>query len=401
MSDSSDERLNEEIEAALDGVNLQELDLGGGGQAEKTQHENLVKGTVVGVTPPDVILELGPRSQGVCPLAEFDEEPAVGSVHDFTLVGHADGLSVLSMKGAMEIRSWMELERGSNVKCRVTGVNTGGLEVRVGSHRGFIPASQAAMGRIEDLSTMLNETLVCEVMEIDRSRNKLVLSRRSVLAKEADAARSEAVGALAPGSKIRGKVTRIEGFGAFCEISPGLEGLLHVSNFAHVRVEDLSEHLKVGEELELMILDITEGGKRIGLGKKQLEPDPWDGVSSRFSEESVVLGKVTRLMDFGAFVELEPGVEGLVHVSRLDVGRTTNPAKVVSVGEELSVRVTEVDEHGRRLSLSRLDSTGALLGSDEAADAEAVREQLSSSEEAPRGLNLGALLKRAMDDEES
>ncbi|MCH2107509.1 MAG: S1 RNA-binding domain-containing protein [Planctomycetes bacterium] len=401
MSDSSDERLNEEIEAALDGVNLQELDLGGGGQAEKTQHENLVKGTVVGVTPPDVILELGPRSQGVCPLAEFDEEPAVGSVHDFTLAGHADGLSVLSMKGAMEIRSWMELERGSNVKCRVTGVNTGGLEVRVGSHRGFIPASQAAMGRIEDLSTMLNETLVCEVMEIDRSRNKLVLSRRSVLAKEADAARSEAVGALAPGSKIRGKVTRIEGFGAFCEISPGLEGLLHVSNFAHVRVEDLSEHLKVGEELELMILDITEGGKRIGLGRKQLEPDPWDGVSSRFSEESVVLGKVTRLMDFGAFVELEPGVEGLVHVSRLDVGRTTNPAKVVSVGEELSVRVTEVDEHGRRLSLSRLDSTGALLGSDEAADAEAVREQLSSSEEAPRGLNLGALLKRAMDDEES
>ncbi|MBJ20445.1 MAG: hypothetical protein CL933_13630 [Deltaproteobacteria bacterium] len=399
MSDSADDRLKEEIEAALDGVNLQEIDLDKADESSEGRHENLVKGTVVGVTPPDVILELGPRSQGVCPLAEFDEEPAVGSVHDFTLVGHQDGLSVLSMKGAIEIRSWMELERGSNVKCRVTGVNTGGLEVRVGSHRGFIPASQAAIGRVEDLSTMLNETIVCEVVEIDRSKNRLVLSRRNVLAKEADVARTEAVGSLTPGSKIRGKVTRIESFGAFCEIAPGLEGLLHVSNFSHIRVEDLSDHLKTGEELELMILDITEGGKRIGLGHKQLQPDPWDGVTARYSEESVVLGKVTRIMDFGAFVEIEPGVEGLVHVSRLEVGRTTNPAKVVTVGEELSVRVTEVDEPGRRLSLTRLDSTGALLGSEDAADAEAVREQLSEGNAAPQGLNLGALLKRAMDDD--
>lgn len=401
MSDSSDERLDQEIEAALDGVNLQELDLERQKTEDKARDANLVKGTVVGVTPPDVIIELGPRSQGVCPLAEFEEEPAVGSVHDFTLVGHSDGLSVLSMRGAMEVRSWLELERGSNVKCKVTGVNTGGLEVRVGSHRGFIPASQAAIGRVEDLSTMLNETLVCEVMEIDRSKNKLVLSRRSVLAKEADAARSEAVGTLTPGSKIRGKVTRIESFGAFCEIAPGLEGLLHVSNFAHTRVEDIAEHLKVGEELELMILDITEGGKRIGLGKKQLLPDPWDGVTARYSEDSVVIGKVTRIMDFGAFVEVEPGVEGLVHVSRLDVHRTSNPAKVVSIGEELSVRVTEVDEPGRRLSLSRLDSTGALIGSDDAADAEAIQAQLDTSDAAPRGLNLGALLKRAMEDEEA
>ena len=399
MTDSSDERLKQEIEAALDGVNLQEIDIEKGETDAKDRHENLVKGTVVGVTPPDVIIELGPRSQGVCPLTEFDEEPAVGSVHDFTLVGHADGLSVLSMKGAIEIRSWMELERGSNVKCRVSGVNTGGLEVRVGSHRGFIPASQVAIGRVEDLSTLLNETMLCAVVEIDRSKNRLVLSRRNVLAKEADAARSEAMGSLAPGSKIRGKVTRIESFGAFCELAPGLEGLLHVSNFSHARVEDLADHLKTGEELELMILEITEGGKRIGLGKKQLDPDPWDGVSARFSEESVVPGKVTRIMDFGAFVELEPGVEGLVHVSRLEAGRTTNVSKVVSVGEDISVRVTEGDEVGRRLSLSRLDSTGALLGSEEAADAEAVREKLSEGNDAPQGLNLGSLLKRAMEDD--
>jgi 4-hydroxy-3-methylbut-2-enyl diphosphate reductase len=157
--------------------------------------------------------------------------------------------------------------------------------------------------------------------------------------------------------------------------------------------------LKVGEDLQLMVLEITEGGKRIGLGKKQLEPDPWHGAAARYSEESVVRGKVTRIMDFGAFVELEPGVEGLVHVSRLEVGRTVNASKAVSVGEELSVRVTEVDEHGHRMSLSRLDSTGALLGSEEAADVDAVREKLAEGEDAPQGLNLGALLKRAMEDE--
>ena len=399
MSSSGDDRLKQEIESALEGVNLQDIDVEAGRTDAKSKRENLVPGVVVGVTPPDVIVELGPRSQGVCPLDEFEEAPEVGSTHDFTLVGQSEGLSVLSIKGAIEIRSWMELEVGSHVKCRVTGVNTGGLEVRVGAERGFIPASQVAIGRVEDLNTMLDQSLTCEVIEIDRGRKKLVLSRRAVLALEADAARTDAVSALSPGSKLKGRVTRIESFGAFCEIAPGLEGLMHVSNYSYARVEDLSEHIKVGEELDLMILDITEGGKRIGLGKKQLDPDPWAGVSSRYGEGSVIMGKVTRLMDFGAFVELEAGVEGLVHVSQLEAGRTTNVSKAVEVGEEISIRVIEVDEHGQRMSLSRLDASGALLGSDEAADVDAVRETLEGGEDAPQGLDLGALLKRAMEDD--
>jgi len=399
MTDHADDRLQAEIERALDGVNLQDIDPQGSGEDLKKRQANLVKGTVAGISPPDVILELGPRSQGVCPLEEFDEQPAVGSSYDFTLVGMSEGLSVLSLKGALEAKSWLELEVGARAKARVTAVNTGGLEVRVGTHRGFIPASQVGIGRVEDLSSLLNQTLLCEVIELDRNRDKLVLSRRAVLAAEADAARTEAVGALAPGSKLQGRVTRIESFGAFCEISPGIEGLMHISNFSHVRVEDLAEHLKIGEELQLMVLDISEGGKRIGLGKKQLEPDPWDGIAARHSEDSVILGKVTRIMDFGAFVEIEPGVEGLVHVSRLEAGRTTNVSKVVSVGEEISVRVTEVDEMGKRLSLSRLDAAGALLGSDEAADTDAVRKTLEGNDDSPKGLDLGALLKRAMKDE--
>jgi ribosomal protein S1 len=226
-----------------------------------------------------------------------------------------------------------------------------------------------------------------------------VLSRRAVLAEEADAARSEAMGALTSGSKVQGKVTRIEAFGAFCQISPGVEGLMHISNYSHIRVEDLNEHIKVGDDLRLMILEITEGGKRIALGKKQLEANPWDGVSSRHAEDSLVTGKVTRLMDFGAFVEVEPGVEGLVHVSKLAAGRTTNVSAVVSVGEELTVRVTEIDEIARRMSLSRLDASGALLGSEEATDTDAVRKTLEGNEAAPSGLDLGALLRRAMTDE--
>ncbi len=399
MSTSGEDRLKREIEAALEGVNLQDIDVDEGRKDAKERRENLVKGTVVGVTPPDVILEIGPRSQGVCPLTEFDEEPAIGSVHDFTVIGQSEGLSVLSMKGALEVRSWLELEVGSHAKCRVTGVNSGGLEVRVGTHRGFIPSSQVGISRVEDLTSLLNQTLLCEVLELDRGRERIVLSRRSVLMLEADSARTEAVGALAPGAQIHGRVTRIESFGAFCEIAPGVEGLLHVSNFSHTRVEDLAEHLKVGEDLQLMVLDITEGGKRIGLGKKQLEPDPWEGVGSRYGEEGVVPGKVTRVVEFGAFVELEPGVEGLVHVSCLEVGRTSNASKAVQAGEEISVRVVEVDESGKRLSLSRLDASGALLGSDEAADVDAVRETLAEGSEAPQGLDLGALLKRAMEDD--
>ena len=399
MTDHANEDLQNEIEQALAGINLQELDMDRAAQEGKARDSKLVKGTVVGVSKPDVILELGPRSQGVCPLSEFDEAPSIGSIHDFTLAGTSDGLSVLSLKGALDIKSWMELDVGALVKARVTAVNTGGLEVKVGTNRGFIPASQVAIGRIEDLSTLLNQTLVCQVLELDRGRGKLVLSRRAVLANEADAARTEAMGTLSSGAKVQAKVTRIESFGAFCEISPGVEGLMHISNYAHVRVEDLNEHLKVGQELRLMILEITEGGKRIGLGKKQLDPNPWDGIASRHGEDSLVTGKVTRIMDFGAFVEVESGVEGLVHVSKLAAGRTTNVANVVSVGEELTVRITEIDEIGRRLSLSRLDASGALLGSDEATDTDAVKKTLEENEATPKGLDLGALLRRAMTDE--
>jgi 4-hydroxy-3-methylbut-2-enyl diphosphate reductase len=278
-------------------------------------------------------------------------------------------------------------------------VNTGGLEVKVGTNRGFIPASQVAIGRVEDLSTLLNETLVCQVLELDRGRGKLVLSRRAVLATEADAARTEAMGSLTAGVKVQAKVIKIEAFGAFCEITPGVEGLMHISNYSHIRVEDLNEHIKVGEELRLMVLEITEGGKRIALGKKQLEANPWDGITSRHAEDSLVTGKVTRIMDFGAFVEVEPGVEGLVHVSKLATGRIANVSNVVSVGEELTVRITEIDEIGRRLSLSRLDASGALLGSDEATDTDAVKKTLEDNVSAPRGLDVGALLRRAMTDE--
>lgn len=399
MTEHSEEDLQKEIERALAGVNLQELDMAQGEPEEKATKSKLVKGTIVGISKPDVILELGPRSQGVCPLSEFDDMPVVGDVHDFTLTGTSDGLSVLSLKGALDIKSWLELDVGALVKARVTAVNTGGLEVKVGTNRGFIPASQVAIGRIEDLSTLLNETLVCQVLELDRGRGKLVLSRRAVLAIEADEARKEVMGSFTSGAKVQAKVTKIEAFGAFCEISPGVEGLMHISNYSHIRVEDLNEHIKVGQDLRLMILEITEGGKRIALGKKQLEANPWDGISSRHGEDSLVTGKVTRIMDFGAFVQVEPGVEGLVHVSKLAAGRTTNVSNVVTVGEELTVRITEVDEIGRRLSLSRLDASGALLGSDEATDIDAVKKTLEGNASAPSGLDIGALLRRAMTDD--
>ncbi len=395
MSSKEDPHLSREIESALRGVDLQSMDLESSASGANA-HRRLLRGTVVGVHTKDVFVDLGPRMQGVCASSEFDEPPQVGEVYDFSLRGREDELWLLSRREARELASWRELEVGATVEAVAKAVNTGGLELSIGPLSAFMPASQTGLARIEDLSQFLGKKLVCKVLEVDRVKRRVLLSRRAVLEAEQAEARADAVKHLSPGSRVRGKVTRVEPFGAFVEIGPGLEGLVHVSNLARRRVEKVDEVLSVGQEIEALVLDVKEGGKRIGLGIKQLEPDPWVDFDRRVPAGSVLEGKVVKLMDFGAFVELEPGVEGLVHVSQLAKNRPRRPHDVVQVGEVLSVRVLEVDRHGQRVSLSRLDAHGALLGSEEAADSDAVERALESPPERPTGTNLGALFKKAL-----
>jgi ribosomal protein S1 len=260
----------------------------------------------------------------------------------------------------------------------------------------FMPASQAALHRIDDLAELTGQTLVCQVVEISHERQRVVVSRRAVLETEAALAREDGIAQLVEGAVVRGKVTRMESFGAFVDLGHSIEGMVHVSNLSHGRVGHPSERVRIGQEVEVQVLEISEGGRRIGLGIKQLEADPWDAVPEQFSVETVFQGKVRRLTDFGAFVELIPGVEGLLHISQIAAGHVRHAKEVLKSGEELVVRVTKMDLAARRVSLSRYDSSGAILGSDEAADPGMIDEVLGNGSEESLGTNLGDLFKKAM-----
>ncbi|MBL8862615.1 MAG: S1 RNA-binding domain-containing protein [Planctomycetes bacterium] len=399
----SDDPLSREIDAALEGLSLQDLDApprgGGARKAPREGGPRTQKGVVVGVSGDDVIVELGPRMQGVAPLSDFgDSPPPIGSQFEFALRGRDDELWILSRFVAKaEIAIGDDVQPGALVKAKITGQNTGGLEARVGAVGAFLPASQVGLHREENLGQYLNQVLTCEVVEVDRDRKRIVLSRRKVLEKERDAARQETVGRLSVGQTVRGKVTRVEEFGAFVDLGGGVEGLVHVSQLSHQRIEKAGTHIQQGQEVEAQVLKIEDGGKRIGLGMKQLQPDPWAGVQSRFAVDSVVTGKVTRLMDFGAFVELAPGVEGLVHVSALAKDRVRHPKDVVKPGQELTVRIVAVEPGRSRISLSRLDPRGALLGSEESVDASVIDEALRTQNSKPLGTNLGSIFQRALE----
>ncbi|MFT4649390.1 MAG: small subunit ribosomal protein S1, partial [Glaciecola sp.] len=357
-SDPNQNHLDKEIENALSGVDLQNMDMpqASGQPTGGRGGPRLYEGIVAGVSGTDVIVELGPRMQGACSLEEFETPPTVGDKHRFVLHGQEDGLWIVSMRAAQELAAWDDLEVGSLVKARVTGQNQGGLTLKIGKNEAFMPSSQVSTDRDEDISTHIGSTMTAEVLEIDRSRNRVLLSRRRVQEAEQMESMKEAAGSLMPGTILTGKITRIEAFGAFVKLPGGIEGLLHVSNISRQRVENVADVLNVGQELQVKVLEIKDGGRRIGLGVKQLEPDPWDDVQEKYREDSVVTGKVTRITDFGAFVELEPGLEGLLHVSQLGRERVNNVGAVVSMGEEVSVRISAIEPGSKRISLSKLDA---------------------------------------------
>ena len=406
MSNQSGDPLDREVAEALAGVNLQDLDersdtRPGRRPGDRVQRggQELIYGTVQGISGDDVIVELGPTMQGVIQLAEFETPPAVGLSFEFTLHGQEDGLWLLSRRGARLVAAWNELEAGAHVQ----GRGHGGQHRRARAqgrpaarlHAGL--AGRAAPGRGPRRACSARR-LTCEVLEVEPEKKRVVLSRRAVLEREREEGRTETLGRISPGATLTGKVTRIEPFGAFVDVGGGVEGLVHVSNLSRRRVEKPDDFVKVGQDVRVLVLELKEGGKKIGLGMKQLEPDPWDHARASYPEGRLLTGTVTRLADFGAFVELEPGLEGLLHVSQLATQRVNNPREVVKTGESVSVRVISVDPNARRISLSRLDDRGALLGSEESADGDTIDEVVRASNTQRATTNLGALFKRAMKD---
>ncbi len=322
----------------------------------------ILTGLVVDVTADVVIVNVGLKSEAVIPLEQFknergevevkpgDEvEVALDSVEDGT------GETRLSREKAKRARTWTRLETAFNNSEIVTGVITGrvkgGFTVEIDNVRAFLPGSLVDVRPVRDTSYLENKPLEFKVIKLDQKRNNVVVSRRAVVEQEFSAERSALMDNLQEGAVVRGAVKNLTDYGAFVDLG-GIDGLLHITDMAWKRVKHPSEVVKVGDEIDVRILKFDRERSRVSLGLKQLGADPWENISRRYPPHTRVFGKVTNIADYGAFVEIEDGVEGLVHVSEMDwTNKNVNPAKVVHTGQEVEVMVLDVDEERRRISL--------------------------------------------------
>src|SRR6266542_3239671 len=324
----------------------------------------VVHGQVVRVDKDEVLVDIGYKSEGVIPVAELSirrsvnpaDEVSVGDEIDALVLTKedAEGRLILSKKRARFEIAWKAIEQaaesGEPVNGRVIEVVKGGLILDLGV-RGFLPASLVDIRRVQDLDEFLGQELRCKVIELNRSRNNVVLSRRAVLEDERKEMRQAILDRLNPGDVVEGTISNIVDFGAFVDLD-GMDGLIHISELSWSHVNHPSEVLEIGQKVNVKVLDIDRERQRISLGLKQTQTDPWQQVLESYNEGDVVSGKVTKVVTFGAFVEILPGVEGLVHISELAQHHVENPREVVSQGDTVNVRILEVDAERRRLSLS-------------------------------------------------
>ncbi|GAB4519395.1 MAG: hypothetical protein Tsb0013_23260 [Phycisphaerales bacterium] len=314
-------------------------------------------GTVVSIGNDDIFLEFGPKELGVLPktqLKEGQDPPKVGEPFEVVIERFepSESIYVCSLPGAVQKAEWELLEVGQIVEARCTGTNKGGLDMEVAKHRAFMPASHVDTNRIEDLSPFVGEKMACKVIKIERSgRGNILLSRREIIKEERAQRAKELKDALQEGQEVEGVVRKIMPFGAFVDIG-GIDGLLHVSDISHERVNKVEDVLKEGQQLKVKILKLDWENKRHALGLKQLEPDPWDEKLSEVTEGEVVTGRITKLLEFGCFVELAEGIEGLVHISELAWKRVEKTSDVVQHNNTVKVKVLSVDKDKRKISLS-------------------------------------------------
>ncbi len=354
------------------------------------------RGTVVGRFGDDVFVDLGPRMQGVISVRRFEEPPSEGEQFDFTLRGQEEGLWALALVEEQPLVSWDQMEAGSLVQARVTARNPGGLELKIGPLHAFMPRSQCGLPRGTDPKVLVGKTLPCEVTEVDRERQRVLVSRRVLLQRERLDERQRAVHALQPGQVVRGRVTRLEPYGAFVAFGQGLEGLIHISNLSLDPVQHPCEVLKPGESVEAKVLSVRREGRRIGLGLKQMQENPWRDLERGHYEGQIVEGVVTRTADFGVFVAIRRGVEGLLPNGESGLPRDHRLRDAVHAGQVLAVRIVALDPARERMTLSLLHHGGVRIGTDEAAGLEALRERAATTQGSPARTNLGDLVRRAL-----
>jgi small subunit ribosomal protein S1 len=325
---------------------------------------DVVSGQVVRIDQDEVLVDIGYKSEGVIPSNELSirktvkpsEEVELGEEVDALVLTKEDqeGRLILSKKRARFEKAWRRIEQaadsGEPVEGTVIEVVKGGLILDLGV-RGFLPASLVDIRRVQNLDEFMGQKLECKVIELNRSRNNVVLSRRAVLEEERKEVREQILGRLQPGQVVEGKISNIVDFGAFVDLD-GIDGLIHISELSWSHVNHPSEVVSIGDTVRVKVLDIDRDRQRISLGLKQTQEDPWQRVLNEYKEGDVVDGTVTKIVAFGAFVQILPGVEGLVHISELAQHHVESPAEVVRPGDKLKVKILEIDDSRRRLSLS-------------------------------------------------
>ena len=350
-----DAKLEAEIEAALGDLNVEDM-LDYADRARPASGEREYKtGVIVAVHGGDVFVEFGPKSQGVCPLDQFTEPPQAGERAQFIIerFDENEGLLILSREGVMRKAEWESLDVGQHVEARCTGTNKGGLEMELAHHKAFMPAGHVDLRHIEDLSVFVGEKIPCEIIELDRQRGRIILSRRVHLEVERARLREELLEKLEEGQTVPAVITSIQNYGAFADLG-GIDGLIHISDLSYQRIHHPSEVVKEGDQVNVKILKIDreQDPVRIGLGLKQTLEDPYAAEVGKLEVGAMVSGRVTKLMPFGAFVELSPGVEGLIHISELSHERIQRVSSVVKPDEVVTVKILSVDANQRRIGLS-------------------------------------------------
>ncbi|MCW5585534.1 MAG: 30S ribosomal protein S1, partial [Chromatiales bacterium] len=322
----------------------------------------IVIGTVVAIENDHVIVNAGLKSEGVIPKIQFTDmdgniECAVGDQVEVALDAVEDGFGAtrLSREKAKRHHAWHKLEKAFDaeeiVVGRINGKVKGGFTVELDQIRAFLPGSLVDVRPVRDTSYLEGKDLEFKVIKLDQKRNNVVVSRRAVVEQEYSEERDKLLDNLQEGQEVKGVVKNLTDYGAFVDLG-GIDGLLHITDMAWKRVKHPSEVVTVGDEIEVKILRFDREKNRVSLGMKQLGSDPWKAISRRYPPNTRLFGKVTNIADYGCFVEIEEGVEGLVHVSEMDwTNKNVSPAKVVQIGDEVEVMVLDIDEERRRISL--------------------------------------------------
>lgn len=351
--DKVNPELQAEIDAALGDASVGDMLDDHTAQRKRGSARATRTGIVAAIHGPNVLVEFGPRMQGTCPKLQFETVPDIGDSLEFVIERtDTDGMLVLSRHGAIQKANWDALDVGQIVEALCTGTNKGGLDMELANHKAFMPAGHVELYHVPDLNILIGKKWACEVIELDRRKNRIVLSRRSVLQAEREEKQKETLKNLEVGAAVNATITTLQPYGAFADIG-GIEGLIHCSEMSWDRVSDPSKIVKVGDLVRVQVLEINRDHEppRLALGMKQLIEDPMISTLGSIEVGQTTTGTVTRLVDFGAFVELG-GVEGLVHISELSDQRVKSAKDVVKEGEVITVLILSVDPATRRIGLS-------------------------------------------------